>query len=87
VEVKVRGKELKKMIDVQRANEILARNDREVGEHELERYSLEETLDADPQLAVGLLVLKAKMVAAGEPVFLNHEAVAGQVPKAGAALN
>ncbi|MHC4570474.1 MAG: hypothetical protein ACYS0C_00150 [Planctomycetota bacterium] len=31
----------------------------------INRYSHKETVDADPQLAIGLLVLKSKMIQAG----------------------
>lgn len=65
VEVKLRSDEQRKVNEVHGANEVLARTDRNGVSKPLKRYSQAETLDADPQLAIGLLVLKAKMIQAG----------------------
>jgi carboxyl-terminal processing protease len=65
VEVKPRTEEYRKMLDVQNANEVLARTDRPGASKAIKRYSLAETLEADPQLAIGLLVLKSKLVQTG----------------------
>jgi len=60
--VKLRSDELKKMLDVQRQNDVLVRADHDNGSSPLNKHSLEETLEADPQLAVGLLVVKCKLI-------------------------
>ena len=65
VEVKLRSDELRKINEVHGTNEVLAKNDRNGVSKSLKRYSLAETLDADSQLSIGLLVLKAKMIQAG----------------------
>jgi len=65
VEVKLRTDEQRKVNEVHSANEVLARTDRNGASKSLKRYSQAETLDADPQLAIGVLVLKAKMIQAG----------------------
>jgi len=65
VEVKLRIEEQRKMNEVHGANEILARTDRNGVSKSVKRYTLAETLDADPQLAIGLLTLKAKMIQEG----------------------
>lgn len=65
VEVKLRTNEQRKANEVHGTNEVLAKTGRNGVSKSLKRYSLTETLDADAQLAIGLLVLKAKMIQAG----------------------
>lgn len=76
VEVELGLNEMRKMIDVQRANEILAKADHDA-DKPLKRHSLEETLDADKQLAVALLVLKSKMIHRGQWVKFSSPGAAG----------
>jgi carboxyl-terminal processing protease len=64
IQVALRSDELKKMFDVQRANDVLFQASRHEGDETLEKYTAEETIAADPQLAVALLVIKAKLVEA-----------------------
>jgi hypothetical protein len=68
IKVELRTKEGQKMLKIQNANEILAKADRDVLLNPIKRYSLQETVDSDPQLAVGLLVLKSKIVQSGKEV-------------------
>jgi carboxyl-terminal processing protease len=65
VPVDLNSDEIKAMIDTQRDNDVLVQPGR--GDHHdtLKKHSLEETLRADPQLAIGLLVAKAKLIEAG----------------------
>ena len=65
VEVKLRNDERRKINEVHGTNEVLAKTGRNGVTKSLKRYSLAETLDADSQLSIGLLVLKAKMIRAG----------------------
>ena len=53
------------MLDVQFANDILAKADHNDNAEPVERHTVHQTLKADPQLSVGLLVLKTKLLAAG----------------------
>ncbi len=62
VEIEMRGDELKKMVDIQRANEVLVKADHNDKAEPVKRYSLTETLQADPQLSVGVMVLKCKLI-------------------------
>ncbi|NLH17816.1 MAG: hypothetical protein GX455_14660, partial [Phycisphaerae bacterium] len=64
VEVELKLNELREMIDVQRANDVLAKADHDQS-NPVKRFSLAETLKSDPQLEVGILVLKARMIQAG----------------------
>ncbi len=61
VAVKLRSDELRKLIDVQRDNDVLMQADNGNDAQEKKRHSLDETITTDPQLAVGLLVVKAKL--------------------------
>jgi len=65
VEIKLRSDELRKMIDIQRDNDVLVKADHDKGGAALEKHTVEETLAADPQLAVGILVVKSKLIQAG----------------------
>lgn len=71
--VKLRSDELRKLTDVQKANELLVRadhsNNNALGREK--QYSSQETIDADPQLAIGLLVLKSKMIRSGYTLTFN----------------
>jgi len=61
VEVKLNTEELRKLADMQNANEV-PRND--INNHtpgSMKYYSSQDTISADPQLAIGLLILKGKM--------------------------
>jgi carboxyl-terminal processing protease len=65
VEVNLTGDELKAMLDVQRDNDVLVQAHRDGSKPALNKHKAEETLRADPQLAVGLLVAKTKLIEAG----------------------
>jgi hypothetical protein len=65
VEVNLTSDELKTMLDVQRDNDVLVQARRDGGKPALNKRKAEETLRADPQLAVGLLVAKTKLIEAG----------------------
>ncbi len=62
VEVKLRSDEIKKMFDVQRDNNVLVKADHDKKAAPLKKHTIEESLSADPQLAVGLLVVKSKLI-------------------------
>jgi len=62
VEVKLRSDELKKMIEVQRDNDVLVQADHDNVNNKLRKHTVEETLAADPQLEVGLLIVRSKLI-------------------------
>ncbi|MDD5326222.1 MAG: S41 family peptidase [Phycisphaerae bacterium] len=64
VEVKLRSDELKKMFDVQRDNDVLAKAGHNEEAAPLNKHIAAESLSADPQLAIGVLVIKSKMIQA-----------------------
>jgi carboxyl-terminal processing protease len=65
VEVNLTSKELREMLDVQRDNDVLVQA-RQDGKDKapVKKRSVEETLKADSQLAVGLLVVRTKLIEA-----------------------
>ncbi|MHC4075712.1 MAG: S41 family peptidase [Planctomycetota bacterium] len=65
VNVELKSNELQKIANVQKANESVATIGKDDALTSMNRYSNQETIDADPQLAIGLLVLKSKMIQAG----------------------
>ena len=71
--VKLRSDELRRLTDVQKANELLVKADHNNNSafSRPKQYSSQETIDADPQLAIGLLVLKSKMIRSGCTLTLN----------------
>ena len=70
VNVKLRSAELRNMVKMQRANES-ALKDHSNNTPNVQRFSSRETIDADPQLATGILVLKSKMIESGHRLALN----------------
>ncbi len=62
IEIKMRGDELRKMFDVQRDNDVLVKAGHDNTAAPLTRHTLEETVEVDPQLAVALLVVRAKLI-------------------------
>jgi carboxyl-terminal processing protease len=64
VEVKLTSEELREMLDVQRDNDVLVQAGREEHSASYTKRTIEEALQADPQLAVGLLVMETKLIEA-----------------------
>lgn len=65
IEVKLRTDELRKMSEFQRDNSVLVQAGRDKSNAALKKHTVEETLAVDPQLAVGVLVIKSKLIQAG----------------------
>jgi carboxyl-terminal processing protease len=66
VEVTLTSDELKKMLEVQRDNDVLVQARRDAARTAPNKHKAQETLQADPQLAVGVLVAKTKLIEANE---------------------
>lgn len=64
VEVKLRSDELRRMIEIQRDNDVLLGADHDNVNSKSRKHTVEETLAADPQLSVGLLILRSKLIQA-----------------------
>jgi len=65
VEVNLTGDELKRMLEVQRDNDVLVQATREDGKTAPNKHKAPETLQADPQLAVAVLVARTKLIETG----------------------
>ncbi len=82
VKVKLRSDELQKMANVQRANESVIKNYQN-NTHKVHPAPIRrephlnwcrtsrETIEADPQLGIGLLVLQSKLIESGQRLALN----------------
>jgi len=64
VEVDLRSNEFKEMLEVQRHNDVLVKADHEDANEDFKKHTIEETLASDPQMAVGLLVVRSKLIEA-----------------------
>jgi carboxyl-terminal processing protease len=70
VSVELRSNELLEIAKIRKANEYLPTIQKKTARSGMKRYSNRETIEADPQLATGLLVLKSKMVQSGRKLAL-----------------
>ncbi len=73
VEVELTSDEVKKMIEVQRDNDVLVQADHDYVNDEPRKHTVEETLAADPQLEVGLLIVRSKLIQAGTTVLVQRQ--------------
>jgi carboxyl-terminal processing protease len=64
IEVELRNDELKKMVEVQRDNDVLVKASHNGTDNEFKKYTIKDTLASDPQLAVALLVIKSQLIQA-----------------------
>ena len=62
IEVELKSDEYRKMSEVQRDNDVLVKADHDNGSVPLVKHTVEETLAADSQLAIGILVVKSKLI-------------------------
>ena len=65
IEVSLTSDEIRQMLETQRNNDVLTQTHQDGDKGKVTRRTVEETLRADPQLAVGLLVAKTKLIEAG----------------------
>lgn len=64
IEIKLRSDEVRKMLEIQRKNDVLVQADRHDDDETLKKHTVEETLAADPQLAVAVLVVRSRLIQA-----------------------
>ncbi len=72
IKVALRTDEARKLWQVERKNAVLIQADREANHKEEAKPTLAETLASDPQLAVGLMVVKAQLAQRGELATEAH---------------
>jgi len=68
VMVKLTGEETSKLTDVQRDNDVLVKADHDLDAAPLNKHSLQDTMESDPQLTVALLVIRTKLLEQGRAV-------------------
>ena len=73
VEIKLHINELRRMLETQRENDVLAKAGHDEIAAPLKRYTLKDTLERDHQLALGILVVKSQMIQAGESVVSKSD--------------
>jgi carboxyl-terminal processing protease len=64
IEVDLRSDELKKLVEVQRHNDVLVKAEHEEENENFKKHTVEETLAVDAQLAVGLLAIRSQLIQA-----------------------
>ena len=62
IEVKLRRDEIIKIDELQWDNLVLARADHDSNSTPLKKHTAEEILASDPQLAIGILVIRSKLI-------------------------
>jgi carboxyl-terminal processing protease len=62
IEIELKRNELRQLFEVQKANDVLVKADHDEGAMPLKKRTIEQTIEADPQLAVGILIIKAKNI-------------------------
>ncbi len=72
VEVKLSSDEIKQMIDIQRDNDVLVQADHDNNNNKTRKHTAEETLATDPQLAIGLLVVRSKLIESEVPALAQR---------------
>ncbi|MDD5010692.1 MAG: S41 family peptidase [Phycisphaerae bacterium] len=65
IKIELSRDEIKKRLDTERDNDILAAANHDTNKQKLIRHNLAETLDADKQLAVAILIAKTKIIELG----------------------
>jgi len=62
INIKLRSDEIKKRLDAQKDNDVLVKADHHDLTEPLKKRTARETIASDPQLAVGILVIRTKMI-------------------------
>jgi len=65
VKIRLSNEEIRKWFDVQRSNNVLVTAGHDVEARPVKKYTIKETLEADPQLSVGLLVMRTMLMERG----------------------
>ncbi|MCE5341053.1 MAG: S41 family peptidase [Planctomycetaceae bacterium] len=65
IKVEMTGDEMKKMLEMERDNDVLAAADHNDNGTKLKRHDLQETLTSDYQLQIAILAAKAKIIESG----------------------
>ena len=64
IEMELRSDELRMMLKMQRENDVLVQAGHDPNSASVSKHTAEETLKADPQLGIGVLIIKSKLIEA-----------------------
>ncbi len=70
-EVEMLSNEVRNMLDIQRDNDVLFQNGHGGKDGQAKRHSLEETIQADPQLAAAIMIVRSQLVATSKTLALK----------------
>jgi len=73
VKVELKSNELKAMFDARRDNDVLVKAGHNNEEVPVKKHSIKEVLDADPQMAIGVLVIKSKLIQSGDYITVSKQ--------------
>ncbi|HPS55159.1 MAG TPA: S41 family peptidase, partial [Sedimentisphaerales bacterium] len=73
VEVKLKSNEFKAMFDARRDNDVLVKAGHNDENIPVKKHSIQDMLDADPQLAIGVLVVKSKLIQSGNYISVSEQ--------------
>jgi hypothetical protein len=62
VAVSLRSDEFRKMFELQRDNDVLVNVGHDDANSPLKKHTMAQTIEVDPQLATGILVVKSKLI-------------------------
>jgi carboxyl-terminal processing protease len=65
IKVELTGDEIRKILEIERDNDVLTAADHNDNGNKIKRYNLQETLESDYQLQTAILAAKAKIIEAG----------------------
>jgi carboxyl-terminal processing protease len=61
IKVELTDDEVKEMMDIRRANDVLVKEDHQDEKNPVDKYSLQKVFESDPQLAVGKLIVETQL--------------------------
>lgn len=61
IDVELKVNEIRRLYDIQRDNSVLVSKNHN-GDEEIKRHNLKECIEADPQLAIGILAIRTKII-------------------------
>lgn len=73
VKVALKSNDFKAMFDARRDNDVLVKEGHNNEDIPVKKHSIKDVLDSDPQLAIGVLVIKSKLIQAGDYTSVSEQ--------------
>ncbi len=73
VKVELKSNELKAMFDARRDNDVLVKEGHNNKDIPVKKHLIKDVLDADSQLAIGVLVIKSKLIQSGNYIAVSKQ--------------